>query len=172
MMNRTEITQFAKKIIRSQKGLQNRQLMHPKREWLIGVFVAVSIFVASITWSAIEYVKGQTVDDQTVTQTEAPAAVYRETLVEEALSIYAEKTKRLDTLLGEDTPIVFTETKNEDELNTELTPDGAEATTTQNTASSSDNEAVPEPEESDPAPSPAEDAPPVPEESVQPVTNI
>jgi hypothetical protein len=74
--------------------------------------------------------------------------------------------------LGEDTPIVFTETKNEDELNTELTPDGAEATTTQNTASSSDNEAVPEPEESDPVPSPAEDAPPVPEESVQPVTNI
>lgn len=123
MMNKKEITTFAKKIVRAQQGLKNHQLMHPRREWMIGVFVAVSIFSASAVWSSIKYFQYQNIDHQTSVQPEAPVAVYRETLVNEALTSLGEKAQRLSKLLGdtesvpevEAEPIVTTEEESDGE---------------------------------------------------------
>lgn len=185
MMNKKEITQFAKKIIHSQKGLKNAQLIHPKREWLTGVAVALVIFVASITWSAMEYFKYQTIEEQTVSQSEAPAAVYRETLVTEALSAYAEKAERLHALLEGNALVIpddnaGEEEVNEEETNSELSENFDTATTTETTSSSSDIQISTENEDQtetpappeNPTPSRSQTAPIVEEESTQPATNI
>jgi|AntRauTorckE5430_2_1112549.scaffolds.fasta_scaffold31996_1 hypothetical protein len=153
MMNKKEITKFAKAIIHSQKGLKNQQLMHPKREWLTGIVVALSIFIASLTWSSIEYFKYQTIEQQTISQTAAAAAVYRESLVTEALSAYAAKAKRLNTLLTENVPVVPGGNTNEEEVVVDTEP-----------AVTAISVEEPRPSESP--------APPVEEGSVQPATNI
>jgi len=185
MMNKKEITKFAKAIIHSQKGLKNQQLMHPKREWLTGVVVALSIFIASITWSSLEYYKYQTIEQQTVSQSAAAAAVYRESLVTEALSAYEAKAERLNTLLqgnasvAPDDIIDGEEVSFEEEEGTEPNEDGGTTTTTQTTAPGSDNQITTENEgptevgtsSAETAPSESM-APPRGEESMQPVTNI
>jgi hypothetical protein len=184
MMNKKEITQFAKKILHSQQGLQNRQLMHPKREWLTGVVVALSIFIASLSWSALEYVKYQNLENQTLSQLEAPAAVYRETLVAEALSVYTEKADRLNTLLGADVSIIRGDTSageavNREESSTKQSADFDAASTTQATSSSSDAQATAENEEPTETETPLEDSPqnespaaPIEEGLIQPAMNI
>jgi hypothetical protein len=153
MINKKEITQFAKQIIHSQQGLKNRQLMHPRREWLIGVTGAVGIFIACITWSAIEYFEYETTEGQTSSQAEAIVAVYRETLVSEALAEYSQKAERLNALLGESVPVVLesgadTQITIENEGQTKIDPPPEDATSNQSTAE------------------------PIPQESVQPATNI
>ena len=185
MMNKKEITKFAKAIIHSQKGLKNQQLMHPKREWLTGIVVALSIFIASITWSSIEYFKYQNIEQQNVSPSAAAAAVYRESLVTEALSAYAAKAERLNTLLGENAPVIPNdnvdgeEVNAEEEVGIESSQDVDAATTTQAAASSSDNQVTTENEgQTETGTSPEEttlsenSAPPTEEGSIQPATNI
>jgi|GEM_PF-1170334 len=103
MLNKDQITQFAKGIVRSQKGLQNHQLMHPRREWLIGIVVALCIFSASIVWSSLKYFEYQNIEQQAVTEPEAPVTVYRKNLVDEALASFAAKQARLNALVGKNT---------------------------------------------------------------------
>ena len=107
MMNKKEITKFAKQIVRAQQGLKNHQLMHPRREWMVGVLVAVGIFAASAAWSAAKYFEYQNFEQQSVSQPEAPVAVYRETLVIEALTAFEEKAERLNVLLGKDASYIL-----------------------------------------------------------------
>jgi hypothetical protein len=146
MMNKKEIKRFAKNIIRSQKGVQNRQLMHPRREWMIGIFIAVCIFAASITWSSIQYFEYQNSEQQTVVESNAPVAVYRETLVQEALAAFEQKSIRLNILLGgrasllPDEEVLITEPDTEVSDSPEVTEEQNEgtATTTEVSASSSE----------------------------------
>jgi hypothetical protein len=139
MMNKKEITKFAREILHSQKGLKNRQLMHPKREWATGIVVALCIFIASITWSSIEYAKYKSIENQIVSQSEAPVAVYREALVTEALSEYAAKAQRLNVLLGGDVSIILLEDNSEPEgVDNEFEEESDDATTTESISSSSD----------------------------------
>lgn len=183
MMNKKEITQFAKKIIHSQAGLANQQLMHPKREWLIGVAVALCIFTASIGWSAIKYLTYQNVEDHTVAQSAAPAAVYKETLVAEALAVYAEKAKRLKALRNEDVTVIVNDNS---EVTSETTVDreapgvgvnqnAEQVSTTQATSSNNavqnttQNEEDTAPEDDTSSENPDEE---IEAETIQPATNI
>ena len=100
MMNKKELTAFAKNIIRSQKGLQNPQLMHPRREWIIGILVATFIFGASIAWSSVKYFEYKSSDTLTSTEPASPVAVYRQNLVQEALEVLVKKEQQLSVLLG------------------------------------------------------------------------
>jgi len=144
MMNKKEITKFAKEIIHSQKGLRNQQLMHPKREWLTGIAVAVAIFVASITWSALQYAKYQTVEDGIVSPSAPVAPVYREEIVLDALSAYEAKASRLNRLLAGNEPTTLPDQPAEKEMetaeDTTQNQNDTQATTTQSTATSSDDQ--------------------------------
>jgi hypothetical protein len=157
MITKKEITKFAKNIIRSQKGLQNRQLMHPRREWMTGILIAVCIFGASITWSSLQYFEYKNSDQQTIAESEVPVSVYRETLVQEALAAFEKKALKLNMLLGGRVPVLLeeevviepdTEVSDSPEVSEEKNEDTA--TTTEVSASSSEPEIVskePVPEE-------------------------
>ena len=146
--------------------------------------MALGIFIASITCSALEYVNYQTIEDQTTSPSAAPAAVYRETLVAEALSAYAAKAERLNTLLGEDVSLVPEDSSEEEaqsvgDGDTELGADLEGATTTATTSSSSSTQTPAENEGPTETDTPPEDpapnespAPPIEEGSIQPATNI
>lgn len=129
MINKKQINQFAKRIISTQQGLTNQQLMHPRREWVIGVLVAICIFVASIAWSSFKYFEYQDIDQQLVSQPAAPLVVYRAALVEEALKAFAGKTKRLDKILQENSSAT-TEPVTDDQI----TVDGESTATSTSTS--------------------------------------
>jgi hypothetical protein len=186
MMNKKEITTFAKKIVRAQQGLKNHQLMHPRREWLIGVLVAVSIFSASAVWSSIKYFQYKDIDHQTSVQPEAPVAVYRENLVNEALSAFAEKAQRLADQLGDTEPlpeIEYEPLPEEEEESGETAEDAAVSTEEQTPEETVSSQTDTEPdgevaEDSEDVQTPEENPEEVPQEepeedvSVQPATNI
>lgn len=89
--------------------LRDPQLMHPDREWAIGLGVAVLIFSLCGLWSIHAYLKNRTVTalpDEDI----AGTVVYRESVVKEALEIVAKREATLEQLTsGLRAPVVVPE---------------------------------------------------------------
>lgn len=169
MIHKKEITQFAKRVLRSQKGLRNHQLMHPRREWLTGIVIAVIIFSGSITWSSMKYFEYQNIEEQSDEPLDALVVVYRETLVAEALAAQEVKAQRLNTLL-KNNPATTLESNESAEVLPEESGEAPIATTTDEllepVATSGSSTDTVEPTQSEPVEDTIQDLP------VRPATNI
>jgi|AntRauTorcE11897_2_1112592.scaffolds.fasta_scaffold01679_11 hypothetical protein len=169
MIHKKEITQFAKRVLRSQKGLRNHQLMHPRREWLTGIVIAVIIFSGSITWSSMKYFEYQNIEEQSDEPLDALVVVYRETLVAEALAAQEVKAQRLNTLL-KNNPATTLESNESAEVLPEESGEAPIATTTDEllepVATSGSSTDTVEPTQSEPVEDTVQDLP------VRPATNI
>jgi hypothetical protein len=73
--------------------------MHPERDWSIGVFLALLIFIASATWSLTVYLVNRNISPDTGTGQQDESVVYRESMVEEALTRLEERATTLASLL-------------------------------------------------------------------------
>ena len=87
---------FLKKVKRP-KRLHDPQLMHPEREWSIGLLVAVMLFIGAASISAYTYFSNQAIDMEAVEDT-TKDTVYRESLVKEVLNTINERENRLELL--------------------------------------------------------------------------
>ncbi len=77
-------------ILRSRKELRNQPIMHPDRDWYIGIGTSLLVFILVGVWSGYTYLSYQSLDvGYGADSTEQPI-VYREALVEAALE-YIEK---------------------------------------------------------------------------------
>lgn len=94
------IKEVLKKISKHSKTLQDTQLMHPEREWGIGLLVACIFFIAAASLSAYTYFKNQSVDVY-VGSTETEDVVYRESLVKEALERIENRARKIEELSGQ-----------------------------------------------------------------------
>lgn len=103
MKNRLHLKNILKKIARKPKPLRDPQLMHPQREWMIGLIVATFIFSVVASVSIYIYFKNQAVDVQ-VANDDAANVVYRESLVKEALAIINKRSETLQNLNKNITP--------------------------------------------------------------------
>jgi hypothetical protein len=106
---------IALKIVRHQKGLRDPRIMHPEREWLVGLGVAFVIFLVSAYWSGYAYWKHKDTIDSAGSIEKSEIVVYRESIVKKALSIFTERDTQLQQLL--------TDTKIITNTNPETTPD-------------------------------------------------
>ncbi|MFW6210463.1 MAG: hypothetical protein ACOC4E_03165 [Patescibacteria group bacterium] len=99
--------QVAARIKRPSVGVQNTQLMHPTREWFIGLVSATTILVLIAAWSTQTYLR---YEQLSVTETEpadAPQTVYRDALVSAAIETYTARQARYNELLtGAAAPVV------------------------------------------------------------------
>ncbi|MBP6924679.1 MAG: hypothetical protein KBC62_04485, partial [Candidatus Pacebacteria bacterium] len=93
------IEDIIKSINRHKKGLRDPQIMHPEREWGIGIFLAVLIFILSATWSLSLYIENRNAAAHMQTEEQPESVVYRESQVEEALARLGERTTVLTSLL-------------------------------------------------------------------------
>lgn len=99
MIHKTSFSEMAKKVFRHERGLRDLQIMHPEREWLVGLLVMVLVFATSATWSAQVYLKNKNVSAAPTTTGEGEN-VYREPQVKEALRIAQVQEDELRGLLG------------------------------------------------------------------------
>lgn len=102
MLNKNKLATLAKQILHPHKGLHSPQIMHPTREWFVGLGVAAGIFLMSIIWSAHTYLSYQSVTLDTVDVSADQAVVYRESMVKAALEVFVDKQKLQPELLPEE----------------------------------------------------------------------
>jgi hypothetical protein len=98
MINKQEFKKMAKDIFKVSKGIQNPQLVHPRREWFIGLFIGLIILGSTIVWSGNRYLfyRNLAVSENVSGKQDIP--VYRETLVKEALNSYSERNNEYERL--------------------------------------------------------------------------
>ncbi len=99
MIHRNKISEIARKLVKPNNiSLRSLQIMHPQREWGIGLLIAVLIFAGSGIWSAKTYLSYRNFSLENDSEIETNSVVYRETLVESALATFASKKISFDNL--------------------------------------------------------------------------
>lgn len=93
------IDNILKSISRHKRGLRDPQIMHPERDWLLGIVMAVSIFVLSGGWSLALYLKNRNLTDVESSTPQTDNVVYRESMVAEALGRLEKRNRELNSLL-------------------------------------------------------------------------
>lgn len=78
------------------KQFIDNNIMHPEREWLIGILVGVVIFVSGLVWGLHTYNFYRNIEIVTY---ESEAVVYRASLVEETLRDFAKREEIYNELL-------------------------------------------------------------------------
>jgi hypothetical protein len=100
MQNKKQMIEMVRKVLKHSQGLHDPKIMHPEREWLIGLGLALIIFVCSAYGSIYTYWKNKNIaasNDVTVTD---DAVVYRESVVKEALSRFDKRNKEREALMA------------------------------------------------------------------------
>lgn len=88
MMIKNDIKKLARKIWHHQKGVRSYTIMHPEREWAVGVVLAFTMIIVAGAWSGKTYLQNRSAIDSGVTVEEKQETVYRESLVEEAKLLF------------------------------------------------------------------------------------
>ncbi len=102
MINKKEITEVAKSMLRRHRGLADPQIIHPQREWFIGIGASVLLFSLIVWWSASSYIKHSEASIESSTETVSTETVYREGQVNSALELFDAKSKRYEELVGDE----------------------------------------------------------------------
>lgn len=106
-MQKPEITKLVKKILRHRRGIQENQIIHPTREWFIGLLMAVFLFAGFGYWNITSYIKYSNTSITGAVTLDNEVIVYRESLVQEALRRFSERQTQFDTLveIGRENPL-------------------------------------------------------------------
>ncbi len=97
MMHQELIKKVTSKILRNKrKTFFDRSIMHPEREWFLGIFVALLILGGGIFWSSKTYLQFSNV--LLTYQEEEEKVIYRENMVETALSDFSARKEVYEKL--------------------------------------------------------------------------
>jgi hypothetical protein len=98
MIENNPIKKMVSSILRNRKkALFDRNIMHPEREWFLGVFLGLVILCIGIAWSVSTYMQFKNVS-LTSLSTEEENVVYRQSLVDTALADFEVRKKSYEDL--------------------------------------------------------------------------
>jgi hypothetical protein len=140
MMSKKELTKIAKRIVKADRGLRSPQLIHPNREWGIGILSAVIIFVACAVWSASVFLEYRDISVSSGEENTAISTVYREAMVERVLGDFKERADEHARLKGQMVIEVEPEPEVEDENTATSTEETIEEEVIEETATSTEAE--------------------------------
>lgn len=111
------IALLTKRFFKKQQVVRDPQIMHPDREWAIGLLVAALIFAGSGYWSIQTYLSNRSATAHGVVDDKAET-VYRASIVKEALETVRNRERELQNLtqsvvIAEPTPEVASTTLEE-----------------------------------------------------------
>lgn len=95
------MTEMVRKILKHSHGLQDQKIMHPEREWLIALTLALLIFLGTSYASIYTYWKNKNIAGSAEVTAPEDAVVYRESIVKEALSRFDKRNKERSALMAE-----------------------------------------------------------------------
>lgn len=90
---------MAKRLLHPQRDLRKPEIMHPARDWIIGLLTALLIFIAGAAWSTHVYLKYRDLSVEETSNVSTEVVVYRESLVKAALDEFAGRVTEHQRLL-------------------------------------------------------------------------
>ncbi len=105
-MTRDSIKAMARHVWTGHQLVRNRELIHPERDWLIGLGSGVVIAMVIIGWSAQLYMTYRDNPQVIVDPAQADMVIYRAPLVESARVTLLERRLAAAALLSGQSPVV------------------------------------------------------------------
>ncbi len=94
-------TQFiTKRFAQHKHTLKDPEIMHPEREWLIGLAFMLTLFLSTTFWSVGVYIANRDLSLSQIPVGTEQAAVYRESVVKEGIAIFSAREEALSRLLN------------------------------------------------------------------------
>lgn len=93
MMNKKQFTKIAKDLLKPDKVMQGPAIMHPMREWLVGMLLALIIFAAGSAWSTYVYIKHEDPSSDNFNVNDEKVLVYREAMVSSAIERFSQRNE-------------------------------------------------------------------------------
>ena len=100
MVNKQSFTNAAKRILHPHAGLHSPRIVHPAREWFIGLLLALTIFTVAALWSVTSYTQYKNISVEGTADDNTEVVVYREGLVNAALETFTERQAEHEQLLS------------------------------------------------------------------------
>lgn len=101
MIENNAVKKMVNSILRNQQNtFSDRDIMHPEREWFLGISAGVIVLVLAIFWSVNTYLQFNNISVINSGEQEK-SAVYKALLVETALTDFADRKKMYEDLKGE-----------------------------------------------------------------------
>lgn len=99
MFKREKFTELAKSIFKPKGVLSSTSIIHPEREWGIGLFLALIMFFLTAAWSAQTYLKYLNVDvaDESVIDIKPPE--YKADQIDISLNIIKSKADEYNSIV-------------------------------------------------------------------------
>jgi len=99
MFNRDKITELAKSVLKPKGVISGTSLIHPTREWGIGLVIAVVVFLITSFWSLQTYLKHKNLS-VTDKPTDIQTPEYKADLIDGSLEIIKNKATEFDGLVA------------------------------------------------------------------------
>lgn len=96
MIDKTVIKKILNGALRRSRGQSDHNLMHPTREWFSGLGVASVLLIIGTIVCVFLYWEYNTIEPETGAEIDAPAKIYQEGLVADALRELTDRAARLD----------------------------------------------------------------------------
>lgn len=104
MMTKNDIKKIASKLWHQKKGMRSYTIMHPEREWAIGLLFALVLTVVTGSWSAYTYLQNKLLIETGLEVEMIEETVYRESLVEDAKELFRQREAVLGGLSAAPAP--------------------------------------------------------------------
>jgi hypothetical protein len=102
-INKNQFLEMTKKILRHGDGLRDQPIMHPTREWFIGIGIGIGIFMVVAVGSAYTYWNNKEVNI-TFPEDTTEVTTYRESQVKDALKQYRARDTDRESLVSQFSP--------------------------------------------------------------------
>jgi hypothetical protein len=85
-------------ILKRKQGISNHQIMHPEREWFLGLTAALIFLCLSTVWSVSLYRQYSSMNQNSSSSDTATDVVYRANAVDDALAEFAKRKQAYSDL--------------------------------------------------------------------------
>jgi len=105
MISKVDILKFVQHVAKRNTGRADKRLIHPEREWILGVSIAFCIGLAGAFYGSVFFMQQESLVERSVSG-DTTAVRYRASTVEEALTLYAARRESFNELRGTYIPVV------------------------------------------------------------------
>lgn len=100
MIEKKDILKMVRHIMKRGRGIPDKRLMHPVREWLLGLLGAVAVVVCGVLYSTQLFTTYDKVTE--IEQTDSTISIrYNQTVIDDARAQFSARSERFNELRGD-----------------------------------------------------------------------